>query len=569
MTSPCHGANLAKTGKNEVKMVKVPKIIEDPTAYGSKRSAWHPEFVKYMVSMVKDATFADMPDAVKDDGKIQWEAPSNRPPGKYQNTHHKRRDWWRIKAETIGVNPNADQWISTVAKRIHPTGEKPCKRCGNIMRIAYCYPNGHLISRLIRKYGDDFQVDQLEPVDALVQRIVDTYGKKELRTLTTLFAVNGMDVPDHGDNIDDWLIWLENEYIPSEPSLLSPGAMSNAPDRFDGFHSFNLCCRKKADTGRHEANMKSYTTDRRVFEYWSEGNWIAADRLMGLVRAKFSKYPSADGGEGPSSADHIGPLSLGFMHRPEFRLLSKAANSAKNNRMSLWDVKHLIRQEEIGVCVVSWHAQHIWNLRKNDVTTEEMALRLSKIMRDNQRNIIHILGTLYAKGHFAFLTRFLGLECAESNIEFVNLYIDDYITKFDEIKTTQRTTKYTREQKARRIRVAFETLSSYLSKDNRHQYVVQSSEIKSHIDSALTRLDNCSRNTKELNNELRKLLEAVDKKEAEKELRIITSKLPPANEDAFDDALFHIIAAIKKIAVVLNSMWTGDRYVREQFNFDD
>jgi transcriptional regulator with XRE-family HTH domain len=58
-----------------------------------------------------DGIYEGMPDAVKDDGKIQWEAPSNRSGGRYQNTHHVRRDWWRNKAESIGIDVNAGQWI--------------------------------------------------------------------------------------------------------------------------------------------------------------------------------------------------------------------------------------------------------------------------------------------------------------------------------------------------------------------------------------------------------------------------------------------------------------------------
>ncbi|HFL9475791.1 TPA: Alw26I/Eco31I/Esp3I family type II restriction endonuclease, partial [Escherichia coli] len=60
--------------------------------------------------------------------------------------------------------------------------------------------------------------------------------------------------------------------------------MANPPDRFDGFHSFNRCCRSIADKGRTKENLKSYVTDRRVFEYWVDGDWVAADRLMGQVR---------------------------------------------------------------------------------------------------------------------------------------------------------------------------------------------------------------------------------------------------------------------------------------------
>ena len=43
--------------------------------------------------------------------------------------------------------------------------------------------------------------------------------------------------------------------------VLGPGAMSNFPDRFDGFHSYNRCCRSTEDTGRSVENLKSYTKD--------------------------------------------------------------------------------------------------------------------------------------------------------------------------------------------------------------------------------------------------------------------------------------------------------------------
>ena len=57
-----------------------------------------------MVEIVRDEAYEGMPDAVKEDGKIQWEAPSNRSSGLYQYTHQKRLEWWREKAITIGIN---------------------------------------------------------------------------------------------------------------------------------------------------------------------------------------------------------------------------------------------------------------------------------------------------------------------------------------------------------------------------------------------------------------------------------------------------------------------------------
>ena len=85
-------------------------------------------------------------------------------------------------------------------------------------------------------------------------------------------------------------------------ALLGPGAMSNAPDRFDGFHSYNRCCRKKEDRGRWDSNMDTYNQDRRAYERWSDGNIHAAN--------KFMRNEIFNG----TSADHIGPISLGFVH---------------------------------------------------------------------------------------------------------------------------------------------------------------------------------------------------------------------------------------------------------------
>jgi len=63
------------------------------------------------------------------------------------------------------------------------------------------------------------------------------------------------------------------------------------------------------------------------------------------------------GSETVITADHVGPISLGFAHTPYFVPLCSPCNSSKNNRMSLADVKRLIVLEQRGVTVVSWQAK--------------------------------------------------------------------------------------------------------------------------------------------------------------------------------------------------------------------
>lgn len=448
-------------------------IIDDPLQYGSKGQSWAAEFVTYMKAIVTHPVYEGMPDALKEGGKIQWEAPSNRSGGRYQFTHNKRRDWWKAKAESVGIDTTKDQWISRTAKQIHPFGEKPCKRCGEVMTIAYVYPQASLIKRFKKYFGENFEISKLEPIHNVIQRANDLDSGTLYSSLKKILGTKDIDVPVFNGNIDEVISWLDNDYISKEPSVLSPGVMSNAPDRFDGFHSFNRCCRGKADTGRHAENLRSYTTDRRVFEFWSEGDWISADRLMGLVKSVLRKERNADGGGGAPTADHVGPLSLGFCHRPEFKLLSKAANSAKNNRMSLSDVLFLIDREEEGVSVASWYAKPLWNNRKNCIDNDEKALRLSKMLRDNQRNAMKVLCQIFDSENYAFLVYLLELSYADRRIEFENLRSVEFITTYDRIIEVPRTTKYSSEQKARRIRIGFEALRTYREKNNRHTFEVE------------------------------------------------------------------------------------------------
>jgi Alw26I/Eco31I/Esp3I family type II restriction endonuclease len=540
-------------------------ISEDPEDYGSKGQNWSEEFVKYMKSIVTHPAYAKMPDAVKDDGKIQWEAPSNRSGGKYQYTHQKRRVWWQNKAKEIGVDTNADKWISRTAKTIHPTGEKPCKRCGHVLRLAYVYPQKNLVKRLKNKFGDDFEVSPIEPIDEIIQIAVDVFGDNAIDDFAKLLSAKYLKVPEFGNDLEAFLAWIEDEYVPSEPSLLSPGAMSNAPDRFDGFHSFNRCCRGTADKGRTAANLRTYSTDRRVFEYWSEGDWVAADRLMGLVRTSLSGEPNADGGDGLPTADHIGPLSLGFCHRPEFRLLSKEANSAKNNRMTLQDVEDLINAEQSGKNVVSWYAKPLWDLRKGDVDDEEKALRLSKVLRDNQRNAMALLSLLYDHEFFSLLVYLLELEYADFKIGFENLRAENFITTFDSISKERRNTKYSLEQKARRIRIGMEALRSFREKENRHLFLVDEKVMEEAMDEIHSLLKEEGAELLQLNDRIKDVIQPESGVILEVELRKLVADLPTGRVDVLDKCKSILFSKMEAISESISDMWNDDRYVRAPF----
>lgn len=527
----------------------------------------HGAFLEYVRSIIEHPDYRGMPDLYNDKGEIQWEAPSNRKSGKFKDTHHRRRDWWRKKAVELGIDPDSPHWISRAAKTLHPTKQKPCKRCGRVMDIRYAYPSHHLLRRLRKlEYVDEsFPLDPLEHISDLITRLVDKFGDRVFNDLPKLLKTGSARPPRLDPRLDAWLKWITEEYIPSEPSTLSPGAMSNAPDRLDGFHSFNLCCRSKADKGRSKENLQSYTTDRRVFEYWVEGDWVAADRMMGLVRSDpaLRGEACANTHPGPCSADHIGPISLGFTHRPEFRFLCKPCNSAKNNRMSLGDVQRLRRAEEEGEKVVSWYCERLWELRKADVVDEETALRLSKQLRDNRHTVMVILEQIARAGHLAFLSTFLGLEYADYNVTFANLRAEEHVTRFDSIERTPRITKYAAEQKARRLRVAFSALWDYVNKENRNALQITSPEIEKKVREALCNLDGEPEEMEQLDKELGELLSS-DTEWQDDRARELVERIPSRADEpkSFTAARRCLADAMDLVAQRLNDMWADERYVR-------
>jgi len=249
---------------------------------------------------------------------------------------------------------------------------------------------------------------------------------------------------------------LKLDYVyPNKRGDKSPGAMSNAPDRLDGFHSYNMCCRSKHDTGRHRENLNRYGEDRRAYENWSDGDWKAASWLM----KEFNRHGV--------SPDHIGPLSLGFAHRPKFQPMTSAQNSAKNNRMTHSDVRMLIADEKRGNQVVSAHSKFLWDKLKNYIKNDKDALKLSKFMRLNLHNILIIFHKIHKQGYDEFLiNNFLHPEYAKFSIKFV-----DFEPKNGSYKKMVKKsgTKKQYENNAKRyIRKSLEALDKYENVDNRN-----------------------------------------------------------------------------------------------------
>ena len=532
-------------------------------------------FLQYEEEIVNDPVYADMPDLRHDDGTIQWEAPSNRGSGVFQFSHDKRYQWWINKASEVGINTSEDKWISKVAKKIHPTKLHPCKVCGRIMDIRYCYLSANFMKRVKKLpfYDEQVDMDEITHITDFIASFTDTYGDKAYDALPELLKCSQVkSIPTLPHDLSSWTDWINSEYIPKEPSMLGPGAMSNAPDRLDGFHTYDRCCRPTTDKGRSKENLASYSTDRRAFENWSDGNWIQANKLMGYINSnsELKKQQCANHSTGsfhprPCSADHIGPISLGFSHRPEFQLLCKPCNSAKNNRMYYSDVQHLISVEEGGSTVTTWYAAPIWQRCKQKVYDKESALKLSRIMRDNRNIAMMLLADFVKHDEFLFLLTLLNLNYADYDYEIdpATLNVNNQIVTVQFISKPS-TLRYVNIQKIRKIRVAFSSLIDYANKENRNGFMYTNDEIEHLKQQAFSTLSSVNTFLSNKNKDLKSAIS--NEATTDTDLEIFLQNIDYTellDVPQFKDVKNLLVIIMSIVADALSSKWDDSRYSRD------
>lgn len=423
------------------------------------------EFVEYQKFIIGNPAYKGMPMPVKQGEGIAWVAPATGVLGQA------RTEWWnKKKAELQGQGLLlGEPKISDIARFIHPTKFKPCQTCGKSLSIEYVYLNSNGIKNALKLFPE-IPIDEFTEIGKLINEIAEKYGESGLNRFTKGFNLAPI-------RLTPFLI--EREFRKEKISLLSPGAMSNAPDRLDGFHSYNKCCRSKEDKGRSKENLSKYGEDRRAYENWADGDWKAASWLM----KEFAKHNV--------SADHIGPISLGFCHTPFFAPMTKQENSAKNNRIRLSDVKKLIELESSGNQIVSWHTKPIWDKLKARIASDEDALELSKLLRKHLHRVLLVLNELKERGNDAFLKSLLNPEYAFYSIEVMGF--NPLTGGYKRIEKTKGTlTQYSRNAE-RYIRIAFESLEQYKQKDNRKLADIGEVQLKRLVEEteeAITRFGN-------------------------------------------------------------------------------
>jgi len=421
----------------------------------AKDRTWHKNFTEYTENIVKHPNYEGLFYERGNEGNVKWVVTGKSEKGQL------RRKWWDEQCKKHGIKIEAGCYAK-IAVIVHPTNKHVCQICGKSLSVEYIYPNKNSLNALNKLLGTDITSYSLSIFD-----IIDKFGNSNdgLAAIRKAFKVE--------EEITNKVV-LGKFIFENCRSRLSPGVMSNSPDRFDGFHSDGNCCRSKSDKGRHRDNLQRYSQDRRAYENWADGNWKMANRLM----AEFYKHGV--------SPDHIGPISLGFCHRAKFQPVTPEENASKNNRMSLADVKSLITDETNGETVVSWHSKYLWDNLKYKITTNEEAVALSALMRNNLHHVLTTFSIISENGYDNFLMKQLNPHYSFYDYKFYGF--NPLTGEYEKVTRKRLTGKKQQNNAERYIRIAFESLNDYKSKTNRKQFSWDNADVDKGIELVLSLL---------------------------------------------------------------------------------
>lgn len=468
----------------------------------------HKNFVDYMDKIVKNKNYEGLQIKIKKDGSYSWVASAKSVIGS------QRIEWVKKKAKELGF---ADEpgCYAKVMLFIHPYKEKPCQICGRYMSLYYHYPTSNFVSKINKKFHTNFSTN--DHISFIYDELKKYNDEKSIKRFLIDISKVPLEENISKQNLVDTLEKVSRE---EGKKILSPVAMSNFTDRFDGFHSYNRCCRSKEDKGRSKENLKSYAKDRRAYEYWSDGNIHAADLFMG---SGFFK----------ESADHIGPISLGFIHDPRYlQPMSVSENSSKRDKLQTEDIDKIIEIENrTKVYPMSWYSKDIWEFIKNNYLINKNAIYKQKVILELYKNALkqNVSNFMYVLGVIKTSCKDQGESFLEKT--FLNKNFNSFMYKYTfnergDILSVQKRhhTERNKDEFKRYKRIAFKSIDDYNQKKNRNLASDLTNQEQKMLDKIVCNINQDVRII-EIQNQMVELFYVIQHRIIQKTQQLINSKL--------------------------------------------
>lgn len=460
-----------------------------------EKRQWHPNFIKYMNDIINHPNYKGLQIDKKADGTYKWIAPAQ------SKTGIARIKWCENKAKELGL-PIQPGVYADVMLAIHPTKHKVCQTCGREMSLYYHYPNSNFLKKLNKKFDGTYT--ECDHISDIWDDIIDR-GYKDEQIAQFLIVSGNLSLDSKISTKEEIIDALEYACRKGNHKCLGPGAMSNFPDRFDGFHTYNRCCRSTQDTGRSKENLKSYTKDRRAFEYWSDGNIHAANLFMG------SSFFNG------ISADHIGPISLGFVHDPRYiQPMSGSDNSTKRDRLQLVDIqKILLTEKRTKVYPMSWYSALIWEYIRSryDTNIEKIPTTYRNALKQNMANYMYLLWYILEntdqKGKEMLITIFLEPQYEHFKYTYEFNELGEIINTHPRHFTERCSNEFNRYK-----RIAIESVYDFHDKTNRHLSPNLSVNEKQILETICLEIKN-NESAKKVENQIRNLMSIIQNRAIE------------------------------------------------------
>lgn len=417
-------------------------------------------FKEYQEQLLNSSAFKDYPE------HVNWVAT------KKSKTGEARIAWANAKLKEYGWDTGPGCWAKLMFE-VHPFKAKACSCCNKIMSLDYIYLNKNLIRKLNSCF--EYLTPKLSECYNVFDLLDDLYTN-DLQKCIDLFKCLFGPIPvtntkNNKEILLNYFTWAVYSSRTGQVAskLLGPGAMSNFPDRLDGFHTYNRCCRSIQDKGRSPENMAKYSKDRRAYEYWVDGNFQRGNAYMKSFIFK------------NTTADHIGPISLGFVH-DYYNLQPMDGSSNSSKRDTLTEQAMLMLQENSPL-KISWFSKDIWEFIVNQFKSKGIQPWFGESLKQSLRFYLLLMYKIKMIKNGENFIKFYYLQPKEIFFKYEYSTISD-----NEIKITlKQPSEQLNKEISRFHRVSLNSLSDVFSKQNRRTPVMNSGL----ADQAVKHLANC------------------------------------------------------------------------------